>query len=357
MRLAMRPLASITVFGLALCAQVATAAPSLQTITDVWGGSGNGSIAAGCTTYAPIPELRDFFGGGGFVVQGGNAACGYTGVTSNLTQASGPMFTSQTLPPVPLDDVGGSYGGAASARASYGSLGVAASGVFSGVTGPTSAVQSTAAAFFRDTLDATSPSVAAGSVGFVRYVFEVDGSLSTLGTRTGAAALKLNLQHATAPNLDIGTLRAQGIDPGGYSAIDGDSSSWTFGAGSVSGSGLFGSTLHTFSGDLDQQFIWGTPWELQVGLEAIISRNADASFLASARLVDVQLFDAAHQLVSAFSLSSASGTDYLAAAAVPEPQTWALLVLGLATLGWRRRVHRTGRRASPDPLAQLGEQP
>ena len=334
------PFASIACAGAALFAQAAAAA-SLQTITDVWGGNGSGDIAAGCTTYGPIPDLLHFFNGGGFVVLGGNTACGYSGVTSNLTQASGPMLTSQTLPTVPMDGAGSSYGGSASARASYGSLGVAASGVFTGTTGPTSAVYSTSAAFFRDTLLATSPLAAAGSVGFVRYVFEVDGSLSTLGTSSGAAALQLNYQHATSPIYGIGSLRAQGSDPGSYAAIDGDASTWTFGPGSVSGAGLFGTTLHIpFSGDLDQSFVWGVPWDLQVGLAATTSRNADASFLASAKIVDIQFFDAAHQRLSDFSLSSASGTDYLAAA-VPEPQTWALMALGLAGLGWRRRAQRT----------------
>ena len=97
-QLSLRQFTSIACFGAATFAHAAGAA-SLQTITDVWAGNGNGGIAAGCTTYGPIPDLMNFFNGGGFVVLGGNTACGYTGVTSNLTQSSGPMLTSQTLPP------------------------------------------------------------------------------------------------------------------------------------------------------------------------------------------------------------------------------------------------------------------
>jgi len=351
--LSRRPLASIACAGMLSFGQPAGAA-SLQTITDVWAGNGNGDIGAGCTTYGPIPDLLHFFNGGGFVVLGGNTACGYTGVTANLTQATGPLQSSQTLPPVTMDGAGTSYGGSASARANYGSLGVAASGVFTGTTGSTSAVYSSSAAFFRDTLTASSPLAAPGSAGFVRYVFQVDGSLSTLGTSTGSARLQLNYQHATSPIFGVGGLAAQGNDVGTFSAIDGDSSSWTFGPGSVSGSGLFGTTLHIpFSGDLDQSFVWGVPWDLQVGLAAATSRNADASFLASAKLVDIQFFDAAHQRLNDFSLSSASGTDYLAAA-VPEPASWALMALGVAWLG-RRRCGRQ-RSDSRRPLRSEGEQ-
>jgi len=337
----LRPFTSLVLAAAALFTHAASAA-SLQTITDVWAGNGSGDIAAGCTTYGPIPDLLHFFNGGGFVVLGGNTACGYTGVTSNLTQATGPMLTSQTLPPVVMDGAGSSYGGAASARAGYGSLGVAASGVFTGTTGPTSAVYATSAAFFRDTLTASSPLATPGSIGFVRYVFEVDGSLSTLSG--GFAALQLNYQHGSSPIFGIGSLRAQGSDSGSYNAIDGDSSTWTFGPGLVSGSGLFGTTLHIpFSGDVDQSFVWGVPWELQVGLGATTSRNADASFLASAKLVDIQLFDAAHQRVGDFSLTSASGADYLAAS-VPEPASGALLLAGLFAVLFVRRRSARGQR-------------
>ncbi len=61
------------------CAVIVTSilparAQSLRALTDIWGGSGNGSIAQGCTTYAPIADLGAFFNGGGFRVLGGNAA-------------------------------------------------------------------------------------------------------------------------------------------------------------------------------------------------------------------------------------------------------------------------------------------
>jgi hypothetical protein len=333
------PARAITV---ALClAGLPTAhAASLRTITDVWGGNGNSNIAAGCTTYAPIADLQTFFGGGGFRVAGGNVACGYAGVTSDLTTAVGALLTSQTLPAVALDTTGSSFQGAATARASYGSLGVSAQGQLTGTPTGTSAVVATGAAFFQDTLSATSPHVAPSAAGFVRYVFALDGSLSGAAANNGIANVQLNLQQATGPVFGLGRVGTLGSALGTVTAIDIDISTWTLGTGSVSGAGDFGSTVHVpFFGDVDLPMVWGSPWDVQVGLLATIYRTADASFMSSAKLVDIQLFDAAHVRITDFALTSASGTDYLAPAVtpVPEPQTWAMLLLGLTVLTLRRR--------------------
>jgi hypothetical protein len=313
-------------------------AASLRTITDVWGGSGNGNIAQGCTTYGPIPDLGAFFNGGGWRVLGGNVACDYTGVTSDQTAASGPLLVQQTLSPVALDNGGSTYEGAASARAAYGALGVAASGVHAGpASGGTTATFSTGAAFFQDTLAATSPLVAPSASGFVRYVFSMDGQLSAPLGQRGAASVQLNIQQGSGSVLGLARLAVQAGDPGMFSAIDGASSTWSLGVGSVSGAGLFGSTVHVpFFGDVDLPMTWGSPWDLTVGLLAQTAHTSGVSFLSTVRIVDIQLFDAAHRRITDFTLSAASGTDYLAAA-VPEPPAWALCVLGLLGVVLRRR--------------------
>ena len=312
-------------------------AASLRTITDVWGGSGNGNIAQGCTTYGPIPDLGAFFNGGGWRVLGGNAACGYTGVTADQTVASGALLTQQTLPPVAVDNAGGTFQGAAGARAAYGSLGVSSSGIHTGDTGGTTASFFAGAAFFQDSLTATSSLVAPSAPGFVRYVFRMDGSLSAPLGQRGSASVQLNIQQGSGPVLGLGRLGVQAGDPGAFSAIDGNPGSWTLGVGSVAGAGLFGSTVHVpFFGDVDLPMTWGNPWDLKVGLLALGAHTSDASFLSTARLVDIQLFDAAHQRITDFRLSAASGTDYLAAT-VPEPPAWGLSVLGLVGVVLRRR--------------------
>jgi len=96
--------------SLALIAR-AFGAPSVRTITDVWGGTSNGNIAQGCTTFGPIPDLSAFFNGSGFRTLGGNTASGFTGVTSDQTATSGALLVNQVLPPVSIDSSGSSFGG------------------------------------------------------------------------------------------------------------------------------------------------------------------------------------------------------------------------------------------------------
>jgi len=348
------PLTRPALAGLALAAAWPLAgAASLRTVTDVWGGSGNGSIAAGCTTYGPIPDLLAFFNGGGFRVLGGNVACGYTGVTSDQTAATGPLLAQQTLAPVALDLAGSRFQGAAGARAAYGSLGVSARGTLVGQTGGTTATVAVGAAFFQDTLSASSPHVAPSAPGFVRYVFSVDGQLSASAAQHGLASLQLNLQQAAGPVFGLARLAAEAPALGTVSAIDRGAGTWLLGAGTVAGAGDFGSTVHVpFFGDVDLPMVWGAPWAVQVGLLASTGRSADASFLASARLVDIQLFDGAHQRITDATLSAASGTDYLAAAAVPEPGRAALCLGGLAVLALRaRRPAPRGAQAPRGPIS------
>ncbi len=322
--------------SLALSAS-AFSAPSVRTITDVWGGTSNGNIAQGCTTFGPIPDLSAFFNGGGFRALGGNTACGFMGVTSDQTAASGALLVNQVLPPVALDNLGSSFGGAAGARASFSSLGVSAQGVLAGNTSGTTASVATGAAFFHDTLTATSPQVAPSAAGFVRYVFSMDGHLAA---PAGQASVKLDIQQDGGPVYDLGRLGALTGDLGTFSAIDGSPSTWVLGPASVAGAGTFGSTIHVpFFGDVDLPMVWGNPWNLTVGLLAQTNRSADASFMASAKLIDVQLFDSAHHRIDTFTLSSASGTDYLnpQVGAVPEPASWALMLMGTAALVAARR--------------------
>lgn len=336
-----RPCKLILCAGSVLCTQVVSAA-SVQVITDVWGGVANLAVP-GCSTTGPIPDLGTFFNGGGFRALGGNVACGYTGFTADQTAATGPLLSHQSLAPVSLGAPGSSFGGSADARANYASLGVAANGLQVGDASNLTATNSTSAAFFQDTLTVNSPLVASHDNGFVRYVFKLDGSLSArpnpVAFQSGFASVGLNYSHANGPVFGVARLSAAGGSLGVFNAPDSDPSTWTFGVSSVSGSGLFGSTLTTFQGlVLNQPIQFGVPWDLKVGLLAQTIGTGDASFLSSAKIADIQFFSAAGQRINDFSLSSASGTDYLAATApVPEPQIWAMAVCGLALMAYCRR--------------------
>ena len=104
---------------------------------------------------------------------------------------------------------------------------------------------------------------------------------------------------------------------------------WITSVSSLSGGSTF------FSLDLPMN--WDQPWDVKVGLLAWAYGQADADFLSTATLTGVELFDANHVQVTQFSLTSASGTNYLNP--VPEPATWVLLLssLGVLAFGVRRK--------------------
>jgi hypothetical protein len=78
---------------------------------------------------------------------------------------------------------------------------------------------------------------------------------------------------------------------------------------------------------------------VKVGLLAWSYGTADSQFLNTVQLSGFEFFDANGVAVNTFSLSSASGTDYLNP--VPEPSAAALLLAGIALLAWRRAGTRS----------------
>ena len=71
----------------------------------------------------------------------------------------------------------------------------------------------------------------------------------------------------------------------------------------------------------------------------IVGRSV-ADFSNTFTLVNAQLFDAGFNAVPQWSVQSASGFNYAAITAVPEPGTWALWAAGLASLGFVVRQRR-----------------
>ena len=129
----------------------------------------------------------------------------------------------------------------------------------------------------------------------------------------------MNLLNATVRRGAVGTISGNSPPAG-----------WITGIGSLSGGSTFVSREYSIT--------WGQPWDLEVGLLAWANGSADSSFLGTARLVGFDLFDAAHMPVATFGISALSGTDYINA--VPEPQTWAMLLAGLAWVAGVVRRHR-----------------
>ena len=317
------------------------AAPGLQTVAGGVAGLGNGSIALGCTTFGPAPELSFYSFNGGGVPLGGIGTCGYVGGYTTQSAVAAPLISGSSLGPVLIAPPanGSQFTGTAEALSSYGVLGAAAHGNMSVVPDQASLAlhQMAGAARFADTLTASSALVGAGAAGSVRYRFEVDGSPGAPGAQApfffGETHLVLDLKHGAGATEQL--LNAT-VRRGSVGTISGNPppAGWVTGTGSLSGGSTFLSR--------DYAITWGQPWDLEVGLLAWAYGSADSSFLSTARLVGFDLFDALHAPVATFSISAASGTDYINA--VPEPQTWAMLLAGLV---WVHRAARTRAAAKP----------
>jgi hypothetical protein len=223
--------------------------------------------------------------------------------------------------------------------ATYGSLGASASGTFAGGLPSDSQLalfEGAGAAKFSDTLTATSPLVASASAGFVRYQFNVHGSMSILGAQKayyfGETYMVLDLQQQSGPVYEILNSHARRGSVGTISNGP-PPAGWTAGVGTLSGQSTFYSQMLPMN--------WGQAWDVKVGLLAWAYGEAASSFLGTAKLTGIDLFDANGVKVTQFDLVSASGTNYLQP--VPEPATQALMLsglLGLAATVRRMRAHR-----------------
>jgi hypothetical protein len=305
-------------------------AASLDAYADVVGGAGNG-----CSTFGPAPELSGFFTFTGQTLPlGGVASCGYSGGMSHVTAASGPLTNSKSVGPVILGNPGfsGSFDGMANAVANYGKLGASAhANISGGLPGSQLALfESIGAAKFSDTLTASSPLVANASVGYVRYQFTVDGSLTSLGAPGaflfGENYAVLDIQQQNGPVYEILNAHER---RGGLGTISNSTPplGWTTSMGSLSG----GSSFYS----LELPMNWGQAWDVKVGLLAWAYGTADSNFLTTAKLTGLELFDANHIQVTQFNLSSVSGTNYISA--VPIPQTMVLMMSGIGLFGFCAR--------------------
>ena len=73
------------------------AAPGLETVVGDVAGRGNGSIALGCTTFVPVPELSFYSFTGGGVPLGGIGTCGYIGGYTTQTATAAPLNQHSSL--------------------------------------------------------------------------------------------------------------------------------------------------------------------------------------------------------------------------------------------------------------------
>ncbi|PZP29037.1 MAG: hypothetical protein DI603_17630 [Roseateles depolymerans] len=321
----------------ALALPTANATPQLHAGAGAIGGLGTGDIGAGCTTYGAPASVQAFFGSGyGLALPGGGvAACGYSGGWTQQLVASGTAASTASVGPVILGNPGfaGFYTGSADASAQFTALRAGARGAYSaGLPGGQTALSdASGAAWFTDNLTLSSPLVVPFSAGFVGYRFEFSGSLAATGTPMpyyfGEALAQLAFQHEGGPIYGIAQAYTRRGELGTATSVGHPLPGWTGAVGSVSGGG-FVDTLDIL---LPFPIVFGQPWELTLGLAARAYGESAAEFLSTARFVGLDVFDAQGNRITDFTLTSASGTDYLAP--VPEPASAVLLLAGIGLAG------------------------
>lgn len=327
--------------SLALAAWVpAHAAPGLESYALTAGGASAappGAPPFACATFGPDPRAANFLGG----FQVGlptDSGCG-VGIDSRLaTATSGSVQVAATLA-VGFGQPGDirSFVGSAAGRAGYGDLGASAAASYNGNTD--SATVSGAQAFGRQIETMTFAGAAGG--GIFRPTFTVDGSLFNVGRTDSQLAFFYSVGNG--PNfLAFRIQNSRGTisfyKPGGYVAT---LPGMTVTGDLANGLNVAGST--TFF--IDIPMVFGTAFDVSYGLWAaslpsssaglLTASAGDVSFISSARMTGIDVFTAAGQPVSNFTVSAGSGTLYGAGGVlpqVPEPATWLLMGLGVAVL-------------------------
>lgn len=330
------------------------AAPSLESYALTAAGTsllGAAGYPFSCATFGPDPRTAWFQSVFQVGLPTDGPVCGVASDSRGLVAASGPVQVAATLA------VGWSSGsdprafvGSARGRAGYGDLGASAAGSYSGSSDSFTVTGSQAFGLQTESMTFGG----ASGAGLFRPTFTVDGSLFNLGRTDSQLAFFYSVgngPHYLAFRIQNSRGSVSYYTPGGYvSSLPG----MTLTGDLATGLTVSGST--TFSIDVPIQF--GTAFDVTYGLWAatlpassvglLTASAGDVAFLTSARMTGIQVFDNAGQALSAFTVSSGSGTPYGAAGvlpAVPEPGSGLLMGLGLAGL-WAWAARRLGAAAA-----------
>lgn len=250
--------------------------------------------------------------------------------TEYHSAATGPLTASTTMN-APLYT--GSYTGSAQAYASYGRLGVSATGTYAGVeTNPNGVAGSEAFATFTETFTiAGTP----GQSGYFVPTFTVDGSWN----KTGRGAVQFEMDERAGNGATILQYKVQGDSEWGselyYHGFVNAIPGMTTAPGSASGSAQI--TLDPVAFQFNQAF--DVTFALYASVMPYNNGSSSVEFLHTALLSGISVLDASRQALDGFAITSGSGTLYTAngVQAVPVPGAAWLFASSMAGLAAIRR--------------------
>ena len=328
---------ALLLVGFIVPLSTAAQAASTSAHAMVVSGQAHGGVGAfGCATSGPQAMEGHWFGSASVdLPTEGYASCNLSGGIQNTSNPGGPSFAAQ--------DVSHAFNGgvntlSAAAKAGFDKLGVKTTGSFTGETNSFAFHDGEAAAYSTDTL--LLPGSGAGTI---QFGFSIDGSTMSVGN--GETFIYLNYELGTGPiftafNAKTSYGTSHVTNPTTGSPVAG----FTTTGASLGGSGIAYSFAHPIT--------LGASFDLSLGLFAAsypgaFTGVANNDFFSTARISSIALLDAAGHPID-FSIKGASGTVYDATGAhlptavgVPEPGTWAMMLLGFGGLGAvLRRRHK-----------------
>ncbi len=323
-------------FGIVLLISGALTVPAHAASLEAFAG-----VIAGlneCPGGGAPAGMYAFFGNQGFGIgAGGNGIsdCSLSGGINDIFQAVGPAQTAYNLNYTGgFGGLGSTYSGTANATANYGYVSASISGALSGPDRANGVAESAAYGITSDTWN-----IGGGTgTGYAALTFGLDAEGSLTNPVSGALAAEVNVQVGSGT---LETIFYAGVGTGYSFAHDHTAANI---ADCVLGTNSFSCTnVSITTGLLPVTF--GTMEDFNLGALIVADPGAGVSTDPDLTLTGIQIYDAAGDPISNFTIASGSGTLYgpdgveSVPGNAPEPATFLLTGGALLALGgkWLRK--------------------